>query len=235
MGKESKLKRAAIKGDSAKITRLLDGGADASASDKNGITALYVAAADGHLEVAAVLLERGAFVDAPDSFGTTPLHRAAATGNIEMVELLMSKGADVNAVTREDWTPLHIAARAGQAPTGELFLARGADVNARTKDGWTPPAYRHDVGVHRHDRTPHQERRRRVRVFSSGDRSACIPADSVGAHPGVSHTVSSCSPTARPRWQQVTCLTPGKKMLAERSMYWNSRGAGTDTIGAFGD
>ncbi len=33
----------------------------------------------------------------------------------------------------------------------------------------------------------------------------------------------------------VECTTPGKRVIAERSMYWNSRGAGTDTIGGFSD
>ena len=33
----------------------------------------------------------------------------------------------------------------------------------------------------------------------------------------------------------VTCKTPGKKIMVERSMYWNSRGTGTDTIGGCGD
>jgi hypothetical protein len=33
----------------------------------------------------------------------------------------------------------------------------------------------------------------------------------------------------------VTSLTAGKKIIAERSMYWNSRGAGTDTIGGYSD
>ena len=34
---------------------------------------------------------------------------------------------------------------------------------------------------------------------------------------------------------EVTCITPGKKIMVERSMYWNNRGAGTDTIGGYGD
>jgi hypothetical protein len=33
----------------------------------------------------------------------------------------------------------------------------------------------------------------------------------------------------------VTSKTSGKKIMVERSMYWNSRGAGTDTIGGYGD
>ncbi|MBU1670089.1 MAG: hypothetical protein KKF41_13045 [Actinobacteria bacterium] len=34
---------------------------------------------------------------------------------------------------------------------------------------------------------------------------------------------------------EVTCLTQGRGILVERSMYWNDRGAGTDTIGGFSD
>jgi hypothetical protein len=33
----------------------------------------------------------------------------------------------------------------------------------------------------------------------------------------------------------VACLTEGKRLIAERSMYWNNRGAGTCTVGGFGD
>jgi hypothetical protein len=33
----------------------------------------------------------------------------------------------------------------------------------------------------------------------------------------------------------VTSLTSGKKIMVERSMYWNARGAGTDTIGGYAD
>ena len=33
----------------------------------------------------------------------------------------------------------------------------------------------------------------------------------------------------------VTCKTAGKKIMAERAMYWNGRGAGTDTIGWYSD
>jgi len=33
----------------------------------------------------------------------------------------------------------------------------------------------------------------------------------------------------------VECKTAGKKIMVERAMYWNSRGAGTDTIGGYGD
>ena len=34
---------------------------------------------------------------------------------------------------------------------------------------------------------------------------------------------------------KVECKTLGKKIMVERAMYWNQRGAGTDTIGGFSD
>jgi hypothetical protein len=34
---------------------------------------------------------------------------------------------------------------------------------------------------------------------------------------------------------KVHCLTSGKKIMVERAMYWNARGAGTDTIGGYAD
>jgi hypothetical protein len=33
----------------------------------------------------------------------------------------------------------------------------------------------------------------------------------------------------------VTSKTAGKKIMVERAMYWNNKGAGTDTIGGYSD
>ena len=33
----------------------------------------------------------------------------------------------------------------------------------------------------------------------------------------------------------VTSTTPGRKIMVERAMYWNTRGAGTDTIGGYSE
>jgi len=43
-------------------------------------------------------------------------------------------------------------------------------------------------------------------------------------------------PTIYPRWgTSVSSLSTGLNVIVERSMYWNSRGAGTDTIGGYVD
>jgi hypothetical protein len=52
-----------------------------------------------------------------------------------------------------------------------------------------------------------------------------VPANSRATYNMANNLVSGKASIA------VTSLTPGKKILVERSMYWNNRGAGTDTIG----
>jgi ankyrin repeat protein len=54
----------------------------------------YIAARNGHTEVARWLLERGAEVDYRGFFGGTGLHWAAINGHIETVTFLLERGAD---------------------------------------------------------------------------------------------------------------------------------------------
>ena len=57
-------------------------------------SALHVAAALGHTDVALVLLDHNAAVDILDSNGMTPLMWAAQEGHLTMVKLLIQAGAD---------------------------------------------------------------------------------------------------------------------------------------------
>jgi len=56
-----------------------------------------------------------------------------------------------------------------------------------------------------------------------------IPADSRKSYSMAEKIPDGCASI------MVTSKTSGKKIMVERSMYWNSRGAGTDTIGGFSD
>ncbi len=77
---------------------LLDQGADISATNGRGDTALHLAAAGGFARVTVILLARGAAVDPVSTMdGDTPLHRAALGGHTEVVRLLVAAGANVAA------------------------------------------------------------------------------------------------------------------------------------------
>ena len=69
-------------------------------------TALGIAAALGHTEVAIALIEGGANVDQRDKDGSTPLHSAAFLCYPKIVQALLDKGADKNARNNSGSTPL---------------------------------------------------------------------------------------------------------------------------------
>lgn len=55
--------------------------------DSEAMTALLVAAFEGHAEVCELLLEGGADVDHADATGRTPLFAAASMGHAHVVSL----------------------------------------------------------------------------------------------------------------------------------------------------
>ena len=89
----SNLLSAAKAGDTAKVKRLLKKGADVSAKNEYGWTALMKAARYGHTETANTLLDAGADVNAKTEKGTTALKFAASKGHAEIVEILRQAGA----------------------------------------------------------------------------------------------------------------------------------------------
>ena len=109
-----------------------------SAISGNKIPLLYIAAQEGHRELAAVLLAAGAPVDAPSHNGATPLFIAVQNGHQELVAVLLVARARVNAPRNDGTTPLHIAVLKGQLDLAVQLLVAGAAVNARCENGDTP-------------------------------------------------------------------------------------------------
>jgi ankyrin repeat protein len=124
---------ATRRGDVAAVRTLLRDGADPSAAQGDGLTALHVAAETGNLEITRLLIAGKADVQAKSRLGGyTPLHLAAGAAHVEVVRALVQAGADVKAVTTTGGvTPLHLAAKAlnGEAAVRVLIEA-GAPVNA---------------------------------------------------------------------------------------------------------
>jgi len=75
------------------VAALLQAGARTDLRDKNGLTALMLAAEKGHVSVAAALLSAGAGTDLQDNNGLTALMKAAMMGHASVVVELLRAGA----------------------------------------------------------------------------------------------------------------------------------------------
>ncbi|MEW6277863.1 MAG: ankyrin repeat domain-containing protein [Candidatus Eremiobacterota bacterium] len=76
------------------LEALLDAGADPSACDASGGTALHSASDHGHARTVRRLLEGGAPINSIDGIGATALDFAVASGHQEVVEVLRCAGGE---------------------------------------------------------------------------------------------------------------------------------------------
>src|ERR1051326_5603980 len=134
------LHNAAIKGQLAVASFLLQAQADVSARDRSDSTPLHLASQRGHKAMVELLLAHGANVNARNNTSMTPLHFAAEQGYLSVAQVLVAKGAEVNARRMDGRTPLHGAAAAGSKAVVELLLANKAEVNVRDDSDSTPLA-----------------------------------------------------------------------------------------------
>jgi len=117
------LMRAAKNGDVAAMRVLMAHGANAGLKQKNGTTALMLAAGVG----------RGTGVFAKDYATEAQLLEAVKF----LVELGTDAGVDVNAVNNSGQTALHIAAQASDGIV-KYLAEHGANLDAKDKQGRTP-------------------------------------------------------------------------------------------------
>ena len=92
--------------------------------NRNGETALSIAAYTGKLNYVQRLVEAGAEVN---SYGWPPLSYAAFNGHLEIVDYLLKHGAEINAKTENGSTALFFAARYGHMEVVKLLLKGNAD------------------------------------------------------------------------------------------------------------
>lgn len=139
LSQEAQWFRAAVKGKLEIIEKLI-GKVDVNAQDeeRDGNTALTLAADAGHEKIVKRLLQvPGININAQQSGGTALIH-AAMQGNESIVKLLLSApGIDINA-SDADGTALIQAAGDGQESIVKLLLqVPGININARDSRGRT--------------------------------------------------------------------------------------------------
>ena len=91
----SKFHKAALSGDTATISEILQIGTDVNESDDFGRTALMYATSRDHGAVVALLLEANADPNIQADDGTTALYLAVKRGFVDTISLLMEADADI--------------------------------------------------------------------------------------------------------------------------------------------
>lgn len=139
---------AAMRKDGAAVRALIAAGANVTAAQGDGMTALHWAAERGNHDLAAALLAAGATPAAVTRLGGyMPLHLAARGGHAAVVAMLIGAGAPVEAATTTGAMPLHFAAGAGNPAAVTALLDAGAAVDAREAQwGQTPVMFAASAG-----------------------------------------------------------------------------------------
>ena len=121
------------------VRSLLLKGADKDATNADGRTPLYIAAAEyDHVAAARVLLAAGADISIQPS-AISALLVAAEHGSVNLLKMLVENGADVHAFHINDKsTALHLAAWNNDGEAVEVLIEAGADTEAKDSQCCTP-------------------------------------------------------------------------------------------------
>jgi ankyrin repeat protein len=178
--------------------------------NQGGMTALHLAARQGHVDTVRTLLDSGADVNVMStSDQTSPLLIATINGHFDLGRYLLSRGANPNLASEAGATPLYAAVNVTWAPKAlypqpqaylqqelsyldfmKLLLEAGADPNLRLKKKLWYSGYNFDLsGVDEGGSTPFW------RAAYAGDVEAMQLLKEHGADPNI----PTVKPPGRPR------------------------------------
>ena len=100
---------AARKGDVSLVESMLQEGVPVDCVDRDGRTALSLAAYFNRTDVIRLLLQKGADVNKRDRFGSTPVHWAARWSSTEAIAVLIEHGASINITNNDGEKPIDLA------------------------------------------------------------------------------------------------------------------------------
>jgi hypothetical protein len=132
--------KSAFDGNLEEVLDLLRRGANVNAQQRDGITALFFASQEGHLEVVRELLQHNEVdVNLTRDTGATALYTASQNGHVDIVHALLQHGkVDVNRWFHTGSTALYVACQNGHVKVVRALLQHDkVDVNLQCYDGST--------------------------------------------------------------------------------------------------
>merc|ERR1719199_2503605 len=97
------LLNACDEGDIKQVRSILDRKCDVTVKDDSDITAIEMAAGQGHADIVRELLERRADPNTVDNQGDTVLTVAVGEGRLGVVQLLLESGASTDLKVNGEW------------------------------------------------------------------------------------------------------------------------------------
>ncbi|WP_053006153.1 ankyrin repeat domain-containing protein [Kiloniella spongiae] len=113
--------KAAEKGTVKTIKEMIAGGFDLNKKDKDGWTALMLAALNNHKVTSKTLIEAGAELNVADPLGMTALMAASVAGNRSLVEFMVKSGANIEQEDTVGETAEYMAEQAGHVTIARFF------------------------------------------------------------------------------------------------------------------
>ncbi|KAH3731355.1 serine/threonine-protein phosphatase 6 regulatory ankyrin repeat subunit B [Pelomyxa schiedti] len=123
--------QTAESGNLADLSCLMRSSPGLQPKDRDGGTALMLAAKNGHTEVVQFLLDNGYPIDDVDNRGATAILHAVCGGHQTTVELLVSRGAALSARVKDGKTALLLACAAGKLEMVKWLLLHGSTLEER--------------------------------------------------------------------------------------------------------
>lgn len=133
------LSNAVLAADLARISFLIEKGADVNKLDSEGYAPIHIAARNKRAEIISALIAYKADINLKDRDGYTALHHAVLRNSPEAIKALGQRGADLEELTPKGFTPLALAILENSYKAAIALIDVGANVEKPDGDAKLTP------------------------------------------------------------------------------------------------